>query len=494
MNLTEPILRHARMQPQAPALIEGERITSYAELADLVLRTATHLAALGVRAGDQVGLCLKDDSAHITALLAVLRLGAFAVQIDWRAPPAEKTRVANAFAPKLILIHSQFDMNARCPGVPLDTEWHKTVARLRPADTPAQDWHAPAVVQASSGSTGLPKFTSVTHLQLYLHIAMYLEIVPSVRRQRFLLTLPHFFSAARLASLAHLVRGDTVIIYPSFFTAMEFVQIAAQTRATAGFVAPSIVRQVLPIAEPGKPLFPQMDVLICGGAPLFAEEKLEALHKLTPKFHEMYGAAAIGPMAVLRPEDIAEYPASVGRPFSLIDMEVVDERDQPLAADMPGRLRCRGPGITTPIGDGYGPEDFRNGWYYPGEVAALDQRGYIFLQGRSSEVIFRGGAKVFPSEIEALLCAHEAVAEAAVVGRVRTDPEHELVAYIIARRPVSPGELLAYCRAGLTAYKVPREVIIVESLPHNASGKIDKLALQSDLADAALTPSRVRRK
>lgn len=493
MNLTEPILRHARMQPQAPALIEGESITSYAELADLVLRTAANLAALGIGSGDQVGLCLKDDSAHITALLAVLRLGALAVQIDWRAPPAEKTRVADAFALKLILTHSQVSISARCPCVLLEAGSHKTVARLAPC-SPTQDWHAPAVVQASSGSTGLPKFTLVTHLQLYLHIAMYLEIVPSARRQRFLLTLPHFFSAARLASLAHLLRGDTVILYPSLFTAVEFIDIAAQNHATAGFVAPSIVRQVLPIAKPGKPLFPQMDVLICGGAPLFAEEKLEALRKLTPKFHEMYGAAAIGPMAVLRPEDIAEHPASVGRPFSLVDMEVVDELDQPLAAGMPGRLRCRGPGITTPIGDGYGPEDFRNGWYYPGEVAALDERGYIFLQGRSSEVIFRGGAKIFPSEIEAVLCAHEAVAEAAVVGRLRTDPERELVAYVITRRPVSPGELLAYCRVELAAYKVPRQIKIVGSLPRNASGKIDKLALQTEADGAALPAARVHLK
>jgi acyl-coenzyme A synthetase/AMP-(fatty) acid ligase len=237
-----------------------------------------------------------------------------------------------------------------------------------------------------------------------------------------------------------------------------------------------------------------MNVLICGGAPLFAEEKIEAMQKLTPKFHEIYGAAAIGPMAVSRPDDIAKHPASVGRPFALIDMEVVGEDNQPIGPDIPGRLRCRGPGVTTPIGDGYGPQDFCDGWYYPGEIAALDERGYIFLHGRSSEVVFRGGAKIFPSEIEAVLCAHHAIAEAAVVGRPRTGTEHELVAYVIARRPVSPGELLAYCRAELTAYKVPREVKIVDSLPHNASGKIDRLALQSDLGGVASSAGGVQQR
>src|SRR5258708_31106880 len=103
MNLTDPVLRLGRMQPNAPALIEGERTISYGALADLVLRTAGHLAVLGVRPGDQVGLCLKDDWQHVVALLAVLWLGATAVQMDWRARPAGKTPIAGAFPLKLIL-------------------------------------------------------------------------------------------------------------------------------------------------------------------------------------------------------------------------------------------------------------------------------------------------------------------------------------------------------------------------------------------------------
>jgi acyl-coenzyme A synthetase/AMP-(fatty) acid ligase len=480
MNLTDPILRHGRMQPNAPALIEGERTISYGALADLVLRAAGHLAVLGVRPGDQVGLCLKDDWQHVVALLAVLRLGATAVQMDWRARPAEKARIAGAFALKLILVLPEADIAAPCPCVALDDQWHDAVATAAPLTAALQDWNAPASVLASSGTTGLPKFTLATHLQLYLHAVAYLEIVPPTRRQRCLLTLPHYFSAGRLVCLAHLMRGDSLILHPSLFTAAEYVRAVNRHRATAGFIVPSVVRQLFALAEADKPLFPDLEVLICGGAPLFPDEKRDALRKLTPNFHEMYGAAAIGPMSALRPQDLIERPTSVGRPFLLVDVEVVDDDERPLGPDVPGRLRCRGLGLTTPIagsGEGASVKDFRDGWHYPGEVAAIDEFGYVHLQGRSSEVIFRGGAKIFPAEVEAVLQGHEAVAEAAVVGREGADKQQELIAYVVARRPLPPGELLAHCRTRLTAFKVPREIRIVAELPRNSSGKLDKRAL-----------------
>src|SRR5262249_8799807 len=156
-NLTEPILRYARMQPEAAALIEGERAITYAMLADRVVRTASHLAALGVRQGDQVGLCLKDDSAHVATMLAVLRLGAVAVPMDWRSRPAEKTRVANAFPFKLVVTMADGTIDAPHATATLDDAWHKAVAASNLAGHAPDNWHAPALVSASSGTTGLPK-------------------------------------------------------------------------------------------------------------------------------------------------------------------------------------------------------------------------------------------------------------------------------------------------------------------------------------------------
>jgi acyl-coenzyme A synthetase/AMP-(fatty) acid ligase len=196
----------------------------------------------------------------------------------------------------------------------------------------------------------------------------------------------------------------------------------------------------------------------------------------------MYGAAAIGPIAVLRSDEIPLQPASVGRPFSLIEVEIVDENDQPLPYGLTGQLRCRGPSLTTTIPNSPATPllEFRNGWYYPGELGMVDA-GYVFLQGRTSEVIFRSGAKIFPSEIEAVLQDHASVAEAAVVGRALPNNEQEVAAYVVVKAEVTTGQLLAHCRQRLTPYKVPREIQIVSELPRNPSGKVDKRVLANQV-------------
>ncbi len=466
------------MQPHAAALIEREQTITYGELADRVFRTAGYLAKLGVVRGDQVGLCLKDDSQHVVALLAVARLGATTVQIDWQSRPTERARIVDAFPLRLALVTPESGTGVDCPQVALDAAWHSAIATADRTANAVQDWHAPIAVLASSGTTGLPKFTIATHLEYYFHITSYLEVMPP-RRHRYLSTLPFYFSAGRVACLSHLLRGDTLILHPALSSPEEFVESVFRHKVTVSFVVPSVLRQLLPMADADRPLLGDIDVLISAGAPLFANEKREAVHKVTPRFCEMYGAAAIGPMAALRPEEIRERPTSVGRPFSLIDIEIVDDNNQLLSPGATGQLRCRGPGLTFPITNSSRTTsaDFRDGWYYPGELAITDELGYIFLQGRTSEVVFRGGAKIFPSEVEAVLQEHESVAESAVVGRPLLNNEQELVAYVVAKHPLTPGELLAHCRTRLTAFKVPREIHIVAELPRNSSGKVDKRAL-----------------
>jgi acyl-CoA synthetase (AMP-forming)/AMP-acid ligase II len=466
------------MQPAAPALVDEDRTISYGELAQLVLRTAGHLHTLGISRGDYVGLCLRDDWRHVVALLAVARLGATFVQIDPRTRPVEKARIAAAFDFKLILTLPDADANANCTTLPLDSAWHRRIAQAEAPSSLPDEWDDPMVVQSTSGTTGLPKFSVATHSQFYFRLASLCEYMPTTRPHRYLATLPLFSALGRNVFLLHLLHGSTIILYPSIFTATEFVEIATKHHASVAAVAPSSVRQLLAASEIGVPLLPKLELLICGGAPLFADEKLEALCKLTANFHEMYGVSAFGPISVLRPKDIPKWADTAGRPFPLAEIEIVDEGDRPVAARETGRLRCRGPALAPPIA-GESADDFRNGWHYPGEIAALDEAGYLHLQGRTSEVVFRGGAKVFPTEIEAVLQAHEKVADAAVVVCGSSASEQELAAYVIAKGEVTPGQLLAHCRQQLTPYKVPRQIYIVPELPRNLSGKVDKRALAS---------------
>jgi acyl-coenzyme A synthetase/AMP-(fatty) acid ligase len=486
VNIVDPVLHYGRTQPTTIALVDEDRTITYAELSDLVPRTAGHLCALGVRRGDYVGLCLKDGWRHVVALLAVARLGAIFVQIDPRARPAEKARIATAFDFKLVLSSQDPAMKANCTTVVLDSAWHQCVARSKPPTFLSDDWHDAIVVQATSGTTGLPKFTVATHLQFYFRLASFCELMPAARPHRYLATLPLFSGFGRNLCLLHLFHGATIIFYPSVFTAAEFVETVERHQANITAVVPSGLRQLLIAAGTGERPLSSLELLVCAGAPLFAHEKREVVRKVTPSFYEVYGASAFGPISVLRPSDIPTHADSAGRPFPLAEIDIVDEKDQRVALGETGRLRCRGPALAAPIAGEYA-DDFRHGWHYPGELAAFDECGYLHLHGRTSEVVFSGGAKIFPTEIEAVLQAHEKVSDAAVVACGASGNRQELVAYVITKGDVTHGQLLAHCRQQLTPYKVPQQIHIVSELPRNLSGKVDKHAL----AGLSGAPARV---
>jgi acyl-coenzyme A synthetase/AMP-(fatty) acid ligase len=477
LSIVDQILHFARVRPEAPALVEDERVLAYGELGAQILRTAAHLSDRGITPGERIGLCLKDSAAHLVAFLGAAQAGAVPVSLDWRATPAENAGFVEALGLRQVLV----EPDARLAGLPLDQTWRDAVAACRPSVQHSPGWNDAFAISASSGSTGTPKFTQMTHLQYHFAVTGMLELMGLAGRHRYLSTLPLYYSGGRNSCIAHLLRGDCVILYPSLFSAREYVQVAAHHRATAAVLVPTMVRQLL-AADAAEPLLPGLAVLFCTGAPLHAEEKRSALRRLTPNFHERYGAAETLVLTVLRPADMQERAGSIGQPHSLVRIEVVDEDHQPLPHGVAGQLRFRGPGLATPLPGQPVPANFRNGWCYPGEVAQIDQSGYVFLQGRLTDVIMRSGAKIFPAEVEAVLCQHPGVVEAAVLGH-QAGAEEEVAAFVVARGALSPGELLAHCRVRLSAHKVPRQLRLVGQLPRNTSGKIDKPALLKLLQD-----------
>jgi acyl-coenzyme A synthetase/AMP-(fatty) acid ligase len=482
MNVIGGVLHFGKTRQDAPALIEGDRTITYGELAELVRRTACHLAALGLRRGDRIGLCLKDTSDHVVALLAVAWMGGAAVPLDWRARPAENARFVAGLGLSSVLAEEDAWLADGCHVILLDAEWHHAVTRANVASELPNDWDDPFVISASSGSTGAPKFTLMTHLQYYFAVSGMFELMGLAGRHRFLCTLPLYYSGGRNSCIAHLLRGDCVVLYPSLFRPAEYLDVVNRQRITVAAIVPSMVRQLLG-ASGTEPLLPGLTALFSIGAPLHAEEKREAARQLTPNFCERYGTAETLAISVLRPQDFADRADSVGQPHSLAEIEIVDENDQPLPSAAVGRLRVRGPGLASPLPGQIAETNFRNGWYYPGEIARLDGAGYIFLHGRTSDVIMRNGAKIYPAEVEGTLAEHPGVLEAAVLGHRGADNEEVVIAFVVPRGTLPVGELIAHCRMRLTPHKVPRHIHFVGQLPKNTAGKIDKIALAKRLVE-----------
>jgi long-chain acyl-CoA synthetase len=290
MNVVQSILHFGVTRGNAPALIEGGRTITYGELAGLVRRTASHLAAQGIRHGDRIGLCLQDTADQIVALLAATFMGAVAAPLDWRARPVENARFIEGCRLKCVLTQPNIPAGHGYSSIALDERWCDAVARADPNAEYSCDWGDAFVISATSGSTGQPKFTVMTHRQYYFAICGMFELMGLAGRHRFLCTMPLYYSGGRNSCLAHLLRGDCVVLYSSLFGPAEYVEMAKYYRITVGGLVPTVVRQLLSLSG-RKPLLPDLAALFSTGAPLYAEEKREAARALTPNFHERYGTA-----------------------------------------------------------------------------------------------------------------------------------------------------------------------------------------------------------
>jgi acyl-CoA synthetase (AMP-forming)/AMP-acid ligase II len=159
-------------------------------------------------------------------------------------------------------------------------------------------------------------------------------------------------------------------------------------------------------------------------------------------------------------------------------VEILGTDGQPVAHDEAGRLRYRGPGVATRFldenGNEHGPEP--GGWFYPGDLAAQDDDGYLTLRGREKDMIIRGGVNVYPGEIERVLLTHPDIDDAAVLGRASEKLGEEIVAFVTGRG-VDTSALLSHCAASLAPYKVPAEIIFIEEMPKNSLGKVLKKEL-----------------
>jgi fatty-acyl-CoA synthase len=230
--------------------------------------------------------------------------------------------------------------------------------------------------------------------------------------------------------------------------------------------------------------FSRLKIVISGGAPC-PMPVFEKFWERDVNFKTGYGLTEAGPNTFwLPPEDVRRKPGSVGFPLFHIDVKIVREDGTECGPDEVGELLIRGPHVCA----GYWnnpeatAEAFKDGWLHTGDLAKRDAEGYYYIVGRIKDMFISGGENVYPAEIESVLYAHPAVAEAAVIGI--PDPKWgEVGRAIVALRPgasVTEEELLAFCRERLARYKVPKSIVFVDALPKTGAGKIDKERLKKE--------------
>jgi long-chain acyl-CoA synthetase len=509
----------------------GEEMT-YTELGREIELVAEGLRRLGVQAGDRVALVLPNCPQHVAAFYAALRLGAVVVEHNPLYTVPELARQFSDHGAKIAIAWDKVAVGiASLPGVehvvavdmttamPLSKRLAlrlplRKVRELREALTAAAPGAIPwrelrghgriaaehprpgvtdlAAIQYTSGTTGQPKGAMLTHLNLAANAAQGRAWVPGLvdGEEVVYAVLPMFHAYGLTLCLTFAMSiGARLVLFPKFDVDLVF---AAAKKHPPTFLpaVPPIYERLATVARERGIDLTSVRFAISGAMPL-AIQTLELWESTTGGLLvEGYGLTETSPVAIGNPIGLDRRPGAVGVPFPSTEIRVVDP-DDPAVDRAPGErgeLLIRGPQVFQ----GYwnNPEEsaaslLEGGWLRTGDIVEVDEDGFVSVVDRIKEIIITGGFNVMPSEVEAVLKQFPGVSDAAVVGLPREDGSEEVVAAVTVDRPdFDPAAARAHCRAALTAYKVPRRIIVVDELPYSMIGKVLRRQVRDTLLAA----------
>jgi len=501
VNLAQLLVRAARVHPDRPALLHGDRlIWRYGELAGRVARLAGHLRALGLAPGDRVALLMKNHLSYLEALYAAWWAGLAAVPINAKLHPGEVDYILrNSETSALFVTDDLADgvapltaglRTTLVPGTPA-YETALAAAPIEPTPCAPTDL---AWLFYTSGTTGPPKGVMLTHRNLATALACYFIDVDDVDPADATVYAAPMSHGAGLYHLPFVARAARHVVPASGgFDPAELVALAQSVGRLCMFAAPTMVHRLVDhVAATGAPC-EGFKTIVYGGGPMYGADIRRALQAMGPRFVQIYGQGE-SPMTITalsraqladdRHPRWAEHIESVGVAQTLVEVRVVDADGRGLPPGATGEIVVRGDSVMT----GYwrNPEAtaqaLRDGWLWTGDLGALDGDGFLTLKDRSKDVIISGGSNIYPREVEEVLLRHPRVREASVVGRRDARWGESVVAFVAcAGGTLDPAELDALCLAHIARFKRPREYRFVESLPKNNYGKVLKTALREQL-------------
>ncbi len=481
---------------------DGDRIAlrcdgqpvSYRDVQREVWRAQNALRELGLHEGDRVVLVVNDEPAFFAWFLGALRSGVIAVPLSTMATATELTTIVADAGARAVVVSAEYREHLPMIAKGASTVEHTIVvgepsdftdtAEAPVAGTTAD---APAFWLYSSGTTGTPKGVMHRHGSPQTTADTYARHVLEIGPEDRCLSIAKLFFAYGLGnSLTFPFSvGARTILNPARPSPSGVLDLVRTERPTLFFASPGFVAAVLDI-DPPDDAFSSVRCTITAGEALPAH--------LQQRFSERFGHPVLDGIGTTEALHIflsntkgAARPGTSGTPVSGYEMKLLDDDDLEVTApDVPGYLHVRGPSLAS----GYWQRDdatanaFRGEWLRTGDVYTRSADGYWTFLGRNNDMIKAGGIWVSPAEVEAALVEHPDVLEAAVVGDRDQAGLEQTVAFVVPRagHAIDEASIDAHCRARMAAFKRPRRIIVVDTLPKTATGKIQRFTLRERLA------------
>ncbi|MEQ6356186.1 long-chain-fatty-acid--CoA ligase [Lysinibacillus sp. M3] len=495
MNSSNLLARNARKYPMSEAVVcQGRRVT-YRDLDEQVTRFSHALVEQGVRQGDKVIIFMPNVVEFVVSYFAIQRIGAIVVPVNAKFTLQEVEYVARHADAKAILVHEAiFAAVENITVVPLKIKtgqeyagWLNYETLIEHASTQTIDCQLNeddvSTILYTSGTTGKPKgvlFSYRNILSVAQMIAVEMEVKPE---SRILLMMPLTHSAPlHLFLMAGVLVGSTNVLTPTF-TPDLFIDSIEQERTTHFFGAPVAYLLTAQLPRLQTADLSSMKWWAYGGAPL-SQNEVRHLQKAfrTENLTCVYGLTEAGPNgSILLGEEHATKAGSVGRRAPLgAELRIINDIGEDVSVGEVGEIVLFGESNML----GYYKDDiatkaaFIDGWLKTGDLARLDEDGYIWIVDRKKDVVFSGGVNIYPKEIEDRMLSYEGIFEVAVIGVPHPEWGETVKAVYAAKTEIDENELKAYLEEHLAKYKIPRMFERVEALPRNASGKILKQTLK----------------
>jgi len=514
MVLTETLSKAYKFFPEKRAIVCGGERWTYREFYERVNRLSHRLKKWGVKKDHKVAILHPNCHVFLEAYYGMAQMGAVSVPINTRLSPGEIAFILRDSESRTLIVDPVFKdkidaIRREIPNIekilwtgkeeirggPIDYSYEAVLGQSLATEFPKTSLSDDDIAQIyyTSGTTGRPKGVMLSHKNVTAHALGTIAEIHLTDRDRWVHVAPLFHLADAWATWAITWVGGTHVLVREFNSRLVLETIEKE-RVTLTNLIPSMLNLMVNDPDVGKYDYRSLRVLLSGGAPIAPEVVRKIVETFKCDYIQTYGMTETSPyltLSILKEhlnklpyEDRLRFKSKTGREFIGVELKVVNDCGEEIRKDEKevGEIIVRGDIVTK----GYWrlPEEtarsIKDGWLYTGDIAVMDEEGYVTIVDRKKDMILTGGENVYSTEVENVLYMHPAILECAVIG-VPDEKWGEAVKGIVVLKPgqsATEQEIIQFCKERMAHYKAPKSIDFIEALPRTGSGKIHKKGLR----------------
>ena len=510
-NIGMLLTRRAQLNGNREAYVDsksGLRLT-FAELEARSNRVANLLVESGVSKGDRVAIMLMNSAEFFEAYFAIAKIGGVVVPLNWRLVADELEFILKDSGAKTLIFGHEFvdlaaDLNGRgdktdienwlySSAEPSETHFARDYEAARDAASDAVpefvgEDHDLLYIMYTSGTTGLPKGVVHTHHTTLWAMITILATADLHDGDRYLAALPMFHVGALTPITLNVYIGNTSIVMREFDPVRAW-ELLGEERITTALLVPAMLNFMIQVPELARFDHSRLRWIQCGAAPV-PVSLIEKYAERDIDIQQIYGLTeSCGPACLITGEDSLARIGSTGRGFFHTEIRVVNEAGEDCGPDEQGEVWVYGQHVMKEYWnrpDATAETITQDGWLRTGDVATMDEDGFVYIQDRIKDMIISGGENVYPAEIENVILGHPDVAEVAVIGQPSEKWGESPFAVVVSKNEgLTEQDVLSWCDGKLARFKLPRGAAFIDVIPRNANGKVLKRVLRTEFPGPA---------